>query len=87
MIVGYEIVQTIHLTKVVSRVVERTWKERWFSLPWHPFQKTKTVVESIPDPDMYTSGHTIFVHPATFSRFLEMAGDKIQHKTMADWRF
>lgn len=49
------------LYETVPQTVERTWKERLFSLPWHPFQKTKTVYEQ--KPALYKYDGTIFSHP------------------------
>lgn len=52
---------------VVERevTVERTWKERLFSLPWRPLRTTKVVVERHPDPMLRMLGDGIIVcHPA-----------------------
>lgn len=39
--------------------VKRSWWERLFTLPWHPFQKTRQEQR----PGMYRVGDKIEVHP------------------------
>ena len=42
-----------------KNIVDRTWKERLFSLPFRPFEKTKIVYE----PTIWFLGNTLLVHP------------------------
>lgn len=44
------------------KTVDRTWKERLFSLPWNPLQKVKAVYS----PTAYRIGNVVFVSPKTF---------------------
>lgn len=47
--------------------VERTWKERLFTLPWKPFRKTKTIIPQIPSKQIYgLPDGTWVMHPDTF---------------------
>ena len=47
--------------------VSRTWKERLFTLPWKPLQKTKTVIPQVPSKQIYgfPDGRWV-MHPDTF---------------------
>lgn len=43
----------------------RSWKERLFSLPWHPMMKTRTVVPKIPKKEaVQMDDGTLVMHPA-----------------------
>ena len=60
------------LTRSLVRVewVRRTWKERLFSLPWHPLQRTRPVEHPLDTVIRFVSmGRVYFaVHPQTFDR-------------------
>jgi hypothetical protein len=58
--------------------VTRTLKQRLFSLPWHPFKKTITVIPRIPDPNVYRTNGFIFGHPETL-RAIRLAIDTNNH--------
>ena len=45
---------------MTEKEVKRTWRERLFSWPWRPGQKTKVVRE----PGIFRVGNMIVVHPA-----------------------
>jgi hypothetical protein len=47
--------------------VERSWKERLFSLPWRPFEKKKIIDK----PTIFVVGETIIAHPVFKSRLDE----------------
>ena len=49
--------------------VKRSFKERFFSLPWRPFKSEKTVIPQIPDPKVLIMGDTVVMHPAIFDAF------------------
>ncbi len=42
-----------------TKTVTRSFMERWFTLPWSPFQKTRTVVV----PGLYREKDVIKAHP------------------------
>lgn len=42
-----------------TKVVTRSFQERWFTFPWHPFQKTRT--ERV--PGIFRIGGEIIAHP------------------------
>ena len=63
---GYNIIENIHMVDVDNPIiteVNRTWKERLFTLPWRPFKKTKTVTTFPPMKNFYLMGRTLFCHP------------------------
>lgn len=48
---GYKLVSTPSLViRDGDKKVKRTLKERFFSLPWHPLQTTKTIPHYKPNP-------------------------------------
>lgn len=61
---GLRIVESPHLTKSVNRVVPRSFRERWFSRPWCPWVREKTVTVQEPDPQCYVMGNTVVMHPS-----------------------
>jgi hypothetical protein len=60
-------------------VVRRSWKERLFSLPWRPREKTKTIQipEIIPDPNYYQIGNRIVGHPQSIRRLKDAIGTQV----------
>lgn len=50
-----------------SYEVPRTWKERLFTLPWHPFKRTKTIIPKVPNKNVYfaNNGTVCIAHPET----------------------
>ena len=61
---GIKIFPNEHLTEIAIKEIAKTWKERLWSRPWHPFQKMKTKTYQIPlmQPIIYDD-HTWFAHP------------------------
>jgi len=47
--------------------VSRTPRERWFTLPWQPLKKTKTVVPMVPSKKVYMLDDKMFMHPETLA--------------------
>lgn len=47
--------------------IKRTWKERFFSLPWRPWIKTKVTIE----PRIIVARDEIICHPALLSQLQE----------------
>lgn len=61
---GYKIQpEAIACSEVIHREVDRDWRERWFSRPWRPFKKTRTVVETVASDRVLVLDGTIFCHP------------------------
>lgn len=48
MLDGVPIYTSEPLTEPKVEVVQRTWRERLFSRPWHPMQKTKEITIYVP---------------------------------------
>jgi len=63
---GFEIIFDANLVEEGPPItVSRPWKERLFSLPWHPLRATKTTVPLIPMKGCYKIGDSrIIMHPA-----------------------
>jgi hypothetical protein len=68
---GYRIIENDLLTIAGTPYeVSRPWKERLFTMPWRPLNKTKTIAPRIPDPDFYISETDRFIvgHPETMKK-------------------
>lgn len=62
---GVKVIASRLLT--VTETARRTWGERWFTRPWHPFRKTKQVTR--PDPGLFRVPGVGYVgHPDTVAR-------------------
>lgn len=63
-VIGWvDIVIDPYCVKAVRTEVNRTWKERLFSLPWNPFKKQKTVVDHKPTAFACMPERVIYCHP------------------------
>lgn len=51
--------------------VARSWKERLFSRPWRPWQKTRKIPKYKPDPNLYTFNGKLIGHPDTIEKMVE----------------
>lgn len=49
----YKIIENINLVDVKINVVNRTWKERLFTLPWKPWIKIRVIKKVIPKDAVY----------------------------------
>jgi len=57
-VAGYVVIHNPSIgVKFRMKDVKRSMKERLFSLPWHPFQKTKRVVDKYLDQAVYFAPH------------------------------
>jgi len=65
---GIQIIENNHMVDKKETKVLRAWKERLFSLPWKPFNKTKTVVTYIPKQEILQYGSMIVCHPAVAAK-------------------
>lgn len=72
---GVRIYTNEHLVLQERKQVERTWRERLFTLPWRPLRRYRTIVTCRPNPSpmlMYVNGQPIFfMHPETFQQLKE----------------
>jgi len=58
------------LTITVEEHVPRPWRERLLTWPWRPWQTTRLVSRTVPDPHLYRFGSAcVLAHPATLARF------------------
>lgn len=67
-IFGLRLVENDKLMVDKSEQVVRTRHERWFSWPWRPWRKTRTVIRRAPDPTFYKTPDSIVAHPETMAR-------------------
>lgn len=62
----------------------RTWRERLFSLPWRPLQRTLWVTPMVPSTELIQYGNRIVGHPATLRevirRINEQPGVRAQYQ-------
>jgi len=49
----YKIIEDINMVDIKMEVINKTWKERFFSLPWKPWIKTRIVEKRIPKHKVY----------------------------------
>jgi len=68
----YKIISSLSMVKPKKKVVKRSWKERLFSFPWHPFQKTKVVTYNVPDETVLKMDDKIICHPTIYEKILEI---------------
>jgi len=71
MLSGFAIYESQWCTVSEEMEVNRTWKERLFSLPWKPMKKTKIITVDVPSPDLYMTENAIFGHPETIRKLRE----------------
>ncbi len=81
---GYEIVESFHMTMDGEPYEKiRNLKERFFTRPWKPLKKTKTIIPKIPLDKMYVMDNKIIMHPA----YAEKIKKEISHaKTQTQTR-
>ena len=62
---GLRVIESVYLTEAGEPYqVRRSWKERLFSRPWKPLQRTRMVVPQVPMKGGYRLGNdTIVMHP------------------------
>ena len=51
--------------------VPRTWRERWFTLPWKPWKAAKTITPRVPSPSVSIFGNKLIGHPETIKALLD----------------
>lgn len=78
---GFKVMPNPHLTVPgPDQIVARTWRERMFTWPWRPLQKTRRIPTMIPDPKVYATNTpemikiigypAVFGHPETLKHFM-----------------
>lgn len=62
---GYEVIQSPLLTKVETKTVRRTWKERLWSRPWTPFKRGKFISTTVHSTEVIVDGENrkMYMHP------------------------
>lgn len=62
---GYKIIEDRSLSIRKTRMEKRTWRERFFSLPWRPRWKYKGIKYLVPSDKMYFNekDKTFIMHP------------------------
>ena len=67
---GYRVVYSPFLTVSGEPYeVKRTFKERWFSLPWKPFKKVKLITTQVPSREVIRNNGVLYAHPVMKSEF------------------
>lgn len=62
---GFTVTYSEYLTKDGEpQEIKRTLKERWFTRPWNPLKKTRTVIPQVPRKEFVMFNNTICAHPA-----------------------
>ena len=63
--------------------MRRTWRERLFTRPWHPLQRTKTITPQVPKRGGYFIGQNqMIVHPAFAAELRrQLAGTRVTDPT------
>jgi len=64
------IIPVFHLYESKNKIVKRIFKERWFTRPWHPFKKNKTIIEHVPMNTMYIHHNTVYMHPEIMKKLI-----------------
>jgi hypothetical protein len=66
------LIESPYLTVAVSFVVRRPWRERLFSRPWRPCQRTRTVIQQEPSRGaLQLPNGDIVMHPEMARRLRE----------------
>lgn len=60
------------LTEPKTEEVKRGWKERLFTWPWRPMNKTKYVTTQVPSRQVIFSNGTYFAHPAVIEEIRQL---------------
>ena len=67
---GPRLVESPALTVAVHERVPRPWRERLLTWPWRPWQATRPVTVTVPDPHLYRFGSAcVLAHPVTLAHF------------------
>ncbi len=64
---GVKLVESIHMVTQATVTRPRTWRERLWSFPWHPWDSVVTETVNIPNPNFFhdTKNNVIYAHPQT----------------------
>jgi len=71
---GMRIIESVLLTQLGKPYqVKRSWRERLFSRPWHPFTTTRTITPVIPYKGaVQLDANTLIMHPETVKQLRHM---------------
>ena len=50
---GYHLIEDEKVGKPMPQYVDRSWKERLFTLPWRPFRKQKIITVFVPKGEYF----------------------------------
>jgi hypothetical protein len=65
---GCQVLTNPHLLDYETVTEIRAWRERLWSWPWRPWQRTKLVVRSVPSRKIIQlGGYKLLMHPAIFA--------------------
>lgn len=66
---GVRLIATPLLVDKETRIVQRSWRERLFSLPWQPLRPWKEVVTTVPAKKaLVMEDGTWYMHPTTLEQ-------------------
>jgi hypothetical protein len=72
---GMPVIESVYLTKTVSREVRLLWRQRLWSWPWRPWRRTR--MEQFQEPgDILQVGNVFYVHPATAATLRALTREK-----------
>ena len=66
-----------------NEIIRRTWKERFFSLPWRPWIATRLIIHYDPDPRVYIYGNRLIAHPDIIEKLI----NQLDIKEITNGRF
>lgn len=71
---GLHVIESIYLTKAGTPYeVRRSWRERLFTIPWRPWQATRTVIPQVPIREAFQFGNSLVMHPDMWRELQELA--------------
>jgi hypothetical protein len=63
---GLRVIECHYMTEAGAPIqILRSWRDRWFSLPWQPWKRTRTHVPQVPSRQVYQTKDAIIGHPVT----------------------
>lgn len=72
---GLRVIENDALTETETTVVPRTWRERLWSWPWHPWGRTRLEARQVPSEQVYLlNDNVVVMHPAIAQRLRATVG-------------
>ena len=87
---GIRIIENVNLVDLKIEFVNRTWKERLFTIPWTPWKKTKVVQHKIPKQEFYLidskefGGKVVICYPVMVDE-LKKSLNKVERLWLCDY--